>query len=271
MYGGPYQIRIGGRNGIYFNYGRIEPFATVLGTVADMVRLVKSRDASDAGVKLFGYFMAQANEKTFLQGFSTITDTIDGAMRDPKSVVKAWERQFLSGLVPNIIRQPLRNLDDFVRDSKYAGVNYTLFAAPNMAEKRVNLYGEDMKKQGSGLSRLFFVAGIKPTETLKTGDRLLVNWNEKNRDAAYWPERPNSSFYRLKNRSGEFVEMTPGQIATLDKMAGQAFDRKLRAWLTPTRVINPTETDLKRFKEDLSDARREAKETIARRALLVSP
>lgn len=271
MFGGTYQIRVGGRNGVYLDYGRIEPFATVLGTVADMVRLAKSQDTSDAGVKLFGYFMAQASQKTFLQGFSTIADTIDGAMRDPKSVGKAWERQFLAGLVPNIIRQPLRNLDDFVRDSKYAGVDYTLFAAPNMAEKRVNLYGEDMRKQGNGLSRLFFAAGIKPTETMKVGDLFLVNWNKKNRDQAYWPERPNSAYYRLKNRDGDLVEMTPGQIATLDRMAGQAFERKLQAWLTPARAINPTEADLKRFKDDLSDARREAKEAITRRALLVSP
>jgi hypothetical protein len=271
MYGGTYQIRIGGRNGVYLNYGRLDPFAIVLGTVTDMVRLIKSRDTSDAGIKLFGYFMAQANDKTFMKGFSTIADTIDGAMLDPKSAGKALERQFLSGLVPNIIRQPLRNLDDFVRDSKYAGMDYTLFAAPDMAEKRANLYGEDMRKQGNGLSRLFFAAGIEPTETLKAGDRFLVNWNEKNRDEAYWPERPNSAYYRFKNRAGNLVEMTPGQIATFDRMAGQAFERKLRAWLTPARAANPSEADLKRFEKDLSDARREAKETIARRALLVSP
>jgi hypothetical protein len=271
MYGGTYQIRIGGRNGVFLNYGRIEPFALVLGTVADMTRLAKSGDTSDMAVKLFGYFMAQTSDKTFLRGFSTIADTIDGAMRDPKSVGKAWERQFLAGLVPNLIRQPVRNLDDYVRDQRSAGLGYTLTALPELAEPRMDLYGEPIRKQGTGLSRMFFAVGVRPSPVLRTGDRFLVNWNAAHRDGGeYWPQRPPSTHYRFKDRTGKLVRMTPEQIAAADRLAGISFERRLRAWLTDARAARPTEDDVRRFRDDLAAARAEAKESIIRRPRLAA-
>jgi hypothetical protein len=271
MYGGQYQIRIGGRNGATLDYGRIEPFATILGTVADGVRLAKSKDRSEVIPKLFSYLTAQAQGKTFLQGFSSVTQLLGTALRDPKDIGNEFKRMFLSGLVPNLIRQPLRNLDDYARDSKYAGIDYTLTAAPGTAEKRFDLYGEEVKKSGYSISRILFAEGTEPTAEIKNGDRFLMNWNRKNKDAKpYWPERPSSATYRLKRKDNSVVEMTPQQIAEFDKLAGKAFSKRLAGWLTRTRATYPLPGDLKRFQNDLQEARAEAKRFIALRANLVA-
>lgn len=260
--GGPYQIRIGGRHGQYFNYGRIEPFATVLGTVADAMRIAKQgQDPAASIAKFGGYFKAQAEEKTFLQGISSISQAMDNMnSSDPGAATKGIVRQFLTGLVPNIIRQPLRNLDDFERDNRNASPLYGMTAIGGLANKKTDVYGGESEKAGNPLSRIVARSGDIPNSTVKLGDKFLVNWNRENPDKPFYPTAPTD--HKYKDASGQKVDMTADQISAYDKAVGKRFAEGMDSWLTPDMAANPTEDTKKMFESEHSKATREVKEEM---------
>lgn len=260
--GGPYQIRIGGRHGQYFNYGRIEPFATVLGTVADAMRIAKQgQDPAASLAKFGGYFKAQAEEKTFLQGISSISQAMDNmSSTDPGAATKGIVRQFLTGLVPNIIRQPLRNLDDFERDNRNASPLYGMTAIGGLANKKTDIYGGESEKAGNPLSRIVARSGDIPNSTVKLGDKFLVNWNRENPDKPFYPTAPTD--HKYKDASGQKVNMTADQVSAYDKAVGKRFTEGMDSWLTPDMAANPTEDTKKMFESEHSKATREVKEEM---------
>ncbi|MEI7532873.1 MAG: sigma-70 family RNA polymerase sigma factor [Verrucomicrobiae bacterium] len=258
-HGGQYQIRIGGRNGFYFNYGRVEPWATTLGTVATGVRLAKSGKGPEDWIdRMIANLSSQATDKTFMQSVNNMFGAID-ALRSKDGASKFAQKSvqgFLSSFVPNIIKQPLRNWDDYVRDGKYSDKEYKFIPIGNLAEPRSNLYGKPVQKQGNAVSRLFFPAGIVPTPVLERGDQFLKSYNRV-AEKPYTPERP--SVYKLKNARDQWVDMTPHQIAEFDRKSGILFALKLKTWLTPYVISHPTEEHKKQFEKDLSEARAEIK------------
>ncbi len=260
--GGPYQIRIGGRNGININYGRYEPIATVLSTVADAIRVGKTEGDMASKLGRFGeYFLAQAQDKTFLQGFAAISQALQTAgnqsQGDTSKVVTGVTKQLLAALVPNLIRQPLRNLDDYVRDSRNADAIYSLLPAGGNAPKKADVYGNDQEKGGNPLSRLLFAGGMKPTPSVKMGDQFLLNWNRENPDKPFYPTAPND--HKYKDATGQKVDMTSDQIAAYDKAVGHRFAQGLPGWLTPQMAAHPTEEHRRQFESEHSKAAREVK------------
>jgi RNA polymerase sigma factor (sigma-70 family) len=269
MHGGSYQIRIGGRNGVVIPYGRIEPLASALGTTVDIIREgKKSGFNSDLAFKTVGLISQQLREKTFLSGFSAIMDALD-AVDDPRKASKAFLRQFGSGLVPNILRQPTRNWDEVVRDNKFAKAAYTFLPLPSLAEAKSDLYGKTMEKTSNAAVRTFLPVPLKTVP--EVGDVLLEKWNAKNPSESYYPSRPNISFYQIKDEKGNLKAMTPQQVAEVDKKAGELFAKKLSVWLTQKRAQNPTKDDIKRFKEELSDSRAAVKLNLTMQARKPAP
>jgi N12 class adenine-specific DNA methylase/DNA-directed RNA polymerase specialized sigma subunit len=116
QYGDEQIIRFGGRDGFVLSYRRYEPFATAIAAVADGIRLIKSADKyeekADLAGKMFGYFLSQARDKTFLQGFDSIMEVVDNKGMDAKDIKGA----LFTAIVPNLIRQPVRNWDDYKRE-----------------------------------------------------------------------------------------------------------------------------------------------------------
>ena len=264
MAGGAYQIRIGGRNGMYINYGRIEPFATVLGTVADAFRIAKQRQNPEASIARFGsYFLAQAQDKTFLQGISSISEAMENAnSADPGSAMKTLERQFLSGLVPNLIRQPLRNIDEYERNSRTADSPYQMTNLGGLANKRIDLYGDPVQKAGNPLSRIVARSGDIPNQTLKLGDTFLENWNRANPDKPFFPGAPSTAEHEYKDASGQKAKMTPDQVEAFDRAVGQRFAQGIPSWLTPDAAAHPTDDDRKMFEEEHNKAIKEVREEM---------
>jgi N12 class adenine-specific DNA methylase len=264
--GGSYQIRIGGRNGIYLNYGRIEPFAVMLGTIVDAVRTVKTKRATELLPALVGNLVAQSTEKTFLSGITNLAETLDRAQTEPGEVGKFWVKRFLTGFVPNIIKQPLRNWDQYKRDTRFENLEYMLLPYSELATKAHNIYGQEIEKLGSPVSRLFFNAGQGVSSKLNLVDMAIEAWNRRHPDERWYPQTPNKSYYQI--RLGDKIhELTAPQAATLDKLAGQYFAASA-TWLTPAIARNPTPSDIERIKDALSEARRLAKDQIRMRAAL---
>jgi RNA polymerase sigma factor (sigma-70 family) len=254
--GGEYMIRIGGRNGITIPYGRFDPIATVLGTTTDLIRSIKRNGSTTENLaSLWNYMVAQTNSKTFLQGIANISTILEGKS-DP---VGATKRTVLQALVPNIIRQPLRNLDDYVRDTKTAPATYTLLPTGNLAEPKVDVYGNEIRKGSSPVMRLFFNSALATEPVLEATDNLLMNWNRANPSMAYAPEQAKAVY---KDRNGKEVEMTAEETRRFRLASGRLASVKLRAITTPARVANPTEDDIEAIRKAFSEARRETRERM---------
>ncbi len=254
--GGEYVIRIGGRNGITIPYGRLDPIATVLGTTVDTIRAIKRNGTTAENIgSLWNFMVAQTNSKTFLQGLANIATIMEGKA-DP---VGATQRTILQALVPNIIRQPLRNLDDYLRDTKTAPATYTLFPSGNLAEPKIDIYGNEIRKGSTPVMRLFLNSALATEPTLQATDRLLLNWNTRNPSMAYAPEQAKAIY---KGRDGKEKEMTAEEARRYRLAAGRLAAARLRTVATPARIANPTEQDIKDIKDVFSNARREVRERM---------
>jgi len=247
-YGGDYVIRIGGRNGWTFHYGRYEPLATVLGTTIDTIRAIKSKGATaDNMDALYGYLMAQAQSKTFLQGFSDISRALEGSA----NVGEGTKRFLMQAIVPNIIRQPLRNLDDYVRDTKHAEAMYQALPSGDFAPPKTTIYGKDMQKGGNPVLRLFLTTPLKADAQLESADRLLLNWNRENPSQAYAPQAPADTY----QRAGKEHKMTAEQYHRFSVASGRFASAILKGKLTAAKIAKPKIDDVDTIRKAFEDAR----------------
>lgn len=269
----PYHIRIGDT---LFNYGRIEPIATVLGTTADLVKAGKMARDNQEGSEIVGYLasriLGQITDKTYGRGMSDIA----GFIQDPKSMAN-WAATFAATFVPNVLRQPMRAFDPYVRETSIetspenlpAGVAQRFMQAavplPGVNKPRVDLYGNPVKKEGSVVSRLLSPAQAAPAPKVQQADRLFSNWNKNNPSDAYAPARASRRY--VDPISGEVKYMDDKTFQKFNERAGKTFAATSRAVITPSMAKNPTEDDKDRVKKLLSQARKEAK----REVLMTSP
>lgn len=258
-YGGTYILRIGGRNGVYIPYGRIEPIATVLGTVVDTITQIKKvkhgQGLAETGDALLGYFLAQAQSKTFLSGFSDLTKALEGST----SFTDVPKKLFLQALVPNLIRQPLRALDDWQRDNKTAPALYQTLPVGAMAEKKTNVYGQPVAKGGNWFTRIFMAAGVKPDAQLERADRFLQNWNREHPTETWAPSVPLSTYH---DADGKKHDMTGPEKTKFLEVSGRRAAERLRSEITESQINHPTPDDLKTIQEIFEQSRRRTKEEM---------
>jgi hypothetical protein len=129
-------------------------------------------------------------------------------------------RQFVQGLVPNIIRQPTRNMDPMVRDTKDKGSFwYSALPSPALAEPVMDLYGREAVKGGTPASRLLVRAANKPTERLRV-EELITDWNNNNPDDKYQPIDFRSSDYWAYSPDG-------GKVSIQDRRLRSQFEKQV--------------------------------------------
>jgi RNA polymerase sigma factor (sigma-70 family) len=256
-YGGPTQIIIGGRNGFHFNYGKYEPVATVLGTVVNTIHQLKHLVRGEQGVGdtlsgIWAYSEAQAEEKTFLRGLHKMMDSI----AHPSQLGGNVKELLFSALVPNLIRQPLRNIDDYIRDYRTAPALYSSLPAGALAQPKIDVYGKPVQKQGNWFTRMFVQAGIKPDPVLEKADQLTLRYNLHHPQTPYAPSVPIKKY---KDAKGKDVDMTPEQGTRFQVAVGKRFSMLLRGQITSSDVNKPSEEALKRVKEAHTRALEEVK------------
>lgn len=252
--GGATMIVINGKP--VFNYGRIEPFSTMVSTVVDSVRAIKRAGrgarATDQIAAIIGNIKDQTESKTFLQGIANLSRTVD-MVRNPDRVGKELARGFIQGVVPNIIRQPLRNLDNYARDTRHAPLVYSAFPLGGLAEPLYDLYGRPVEKTGTPFSRLLLTAGTDTSrESITLGDKALSRWNAANPLETYYPSP--DLITRFKDANGEWQDMTPAEIALQRREGGKRMAQKVSATVTPAEAAKPTAET----KEKIEGARRSA-------------
>jgi hypothetical protein len=146
----PLSIRIGS---IVFSYKRVEPFATVLGSFVDLA-LATNRNDGIMDPAVFSQWMAgfkdQLTDKTFLQGFSNLAE----AWANPDRFGTRLTANVATGFILNIIRQPIREADSYLRESKPAAddgfftavgksVGYSVF--PQTAPAKIDVWGNAIR------------------------------------------------------------------------------------------------------------------------------
>jgi hypothetical protein len=275
---GPYRFSWRRKNGTErfgFNYGRIEPIGTVLGATIDSIKAFKRTlraggDASGVAAEIMGSLVSQAQDKTFLRGLGDTVDLLSNAVASPDVKENRKFQQFLAGriamVVPNIIKQPIRESDSVYRDKSNGFVeelSYQIFPT-GQKEAKISVYGEESKKPGSSISRIIdFSDG--GTEKVHPIDTMLLRW----RDSGDWSKLPNEddrkpwfpqdifkSDYK-DTVTGIRTEMDAKQLTEFRTMSGKLAAKVLAR--TQLNYENPTFLDVEKVRDVISKSRRQTK------------
>jgi N12 class adenine-specific DNA methylase len=248
-----------------FNYGRYEPFATIISTLVDASRDMKKIKGGQKPSKAIGEavrgVLDQARTKTFLQGLDGLMQLIEG--RTSTTMPEQLRKFIVTGIVPNLVRQPIRNADEFARDTRNAPWYYHAIPLGGLAEPLYDLYGRPVEKMGNPVTRAFINTPVQPSTPTNPADRALRVWNDRNPlrgdgdGMGYFPTNVDKSMMRFKDASKKWQDMTPREAAELRRKGGQIMDAEARAAITnPT---NPTQDDIDRLKKARNKAFSKAK------------
>lgn len=160
----PYSIKAGDT---YYSIGRLDPYATLFGAVADAVT-AKDYMTQEEYQKALAFipFSIASNlaEKTYLQGFTNLYESLAGDYADITTVEK-FIRDTAAGLaVPNLFRQAGAAIDPQVREANsiikevqnripvirgntftIAGTDYDINRVPN----KLNVWGDPITRTGA--------------------------------------------------------------------------------------------------------------------------
>jgi hypothetical protein len=175
----PFSIRVGDK---YYSYQRVEPFATWLGFMTDLVQVAQYqqyRDDPDTNELLDVGIVAamvagtkQFTEKTFMQGLQDLTNLLEA---DVDSNVEWAKRTLSSILVPASIRQTTLSMDPVIRDARTVG-DKLMQSIPGMSERldsKRDLLGEKIKRGYLADSPWF--DAIAPTRVTDIKDDVVRN------------------------------------------------------------------------------------------------
>jgi len=112
----PYSIRVGDT---FISYRRFDPFASVLGTIADSVQMSYFEGEEDTGVG-FSIYTALANNftnKTYMQGMGNALTILQGK---EENKIKRIFHQYAGSFVPSIAGQATTIGDDAFKDIRNA-------------------------------------------------------------------------------------------------------------------------------------------------------
>lgn len=262
----PYSIRIGGKNGWVISYQRLDPFSTAIATTVDWLKNIKQaaagkRSVAEGGGKIVASLYSQILDKASLRGFSQLADLASGTSSLPE-----WaSKQIAAWSVPNLIRNPARNSDPYVRETKALNpltqIPYQMFPVAAIAPPaRQDVFGEPMRKEGSFVSRTLVPGNPRPAPAPNPFDVALRKYNLRNPNSAYAPVVPKNT----RDRDEGSFKYTPAQYERFTKARGQIF----RSLLTEAGYMQPgrrlREEDIQEIKRLGSKATSQANKMLGR-------
>jgi hypothetical protein len=264
---GPFRISWRNKDGserVGFSYGRLEPVATILAATVDTVKSWKrakrsGKDEYDAAMSTMGGLISQAQDKSFMRGIGDFIALSSSVMTEPDLRENRKALQFLAGrtamVVPNIIKQPIRESDNQFRERSESFMQELLYQAVPTGQKaaKVDPYGQAVTKPGIAPLRAVDVADIGGN-TVNPYDRALMKWSDKHPDKAWFPSPI------LNGKLGD-TDMTAAQLAEFRDIAGKRVLAKLKR--EPLNLTNPTIIDIEAMRKAHSEARSEAKRMLA--------
>lgn len=260
----PMSIRVGDK---WISYARMEPFATVLSAMVDMLTAFdQAKDGKfDAmGDTIVSGIKGNFTDKTFLQGMSNIVRVMEG---DPKARIDI-PLNIAAGFNPNIARSLLRSADPYIRDSKMYGdkedmaekVGTKLFRSAFPSEKIASIpkYGADGKPiEREGGTAYNYLVPFKMQSADKTTkvDAMISRWNESVDDdkKRFWNSTPEPIKAKVM---GEEIVMTANEYEEYQKLAGTKASEILSR--QTFNYDNPTARDIAKVKDIYSVSRNAA-------------
>ena len=267
--GGPFMIRMFGKRGqgTVFDYGRIEPLATTLAAIIDAIRGKKRIDSGvpvdEEMMNLFHYALAQTTEKTFLKGLASLYEFMENPGRKAGGVPKF----LVAAIVPNIIRQPIRNLDSYGREYRTAPWYYHALPVGDFAAKKIDVFGNEVKKgdtpikqwaEGTSLEEFFNAAdplirlvwdvGYQQDDEVHPLDKAMRAFQAKNPGQEYWPSRNYLDRYRDPVTGELDKEMSREEFEFFQRLAGAEFSREGREAMLPIDLIAPNDDTVTKAK-----------------------
>lgn len=277
----PYTLRVPG-TAIELDYQRVEPFATWFGMVADGTRIAKrsakGENVSDTITKLKDAVAAQVLDKSMLKSLSDIYQAFAPGVQSEGRFTK-WSKDFATSWIPNVVRAPLRDQDNTVRESGVWGEGADFWrmyfkrgaqsVAPWTQRPRINLLGDEVTKADAGpmsdiiarMTRVVSPSVVTGTRTPPDLYRWLTNWNNDPKKAAYFPSAMGKS-YKIGDESRYFTEE---QYEKAQREAGRLLKQALVDLAKDGNAINPekpTDVDRKVVEKLISRTRRAARNLV---------
>ncbi len=300
MAGGPNRIRVGDT---YYDYGRLEPFGTAVSGMVDMLEALWAADAADedvataAALELVSSAFRQAKDKTFLQGIGDLMEIMEGGYSGDASGRAMAAKDFLrSGyitpMVPNVIRQPMRETDDVLRQRRTlkddpaltwavegmfpvpdSPIDRAVGAEPKMP--RVDLWGREITRAGTRGMRTDFlhrlINPLRPTPVPEAEDVrpdvFFRNYEQRAlrgevEGKVYYPSAPSRSF----TMDGEQLRWTQEEYHTYLTEAGQAAFKRVSSMIDTGAISldEPSDRHMERVKKVIRDERRKVRDRLRR-------
>lgn len=269
-------VRIGDE---WVSYGRVEPFATTLALVVDMLgakkEIAAGKDFSSLAGEAFTALVGQVQDKTFLRGIADLLD----AVQDPNQAAK-WGMNFATSWVPNVIRAGDRALEEKQEERKIWGDSAVWWtrAGTRILEDlpggpkgtpKVDLWGREVAATQTAhpatdwLYRMFSPVKLQKVQRDSASelDRLLINWNNAHPNDGFFPRLPMPS-YTVTSEDGQRERrfMTDKQYHDFLVASGkQAAQDLAEAELD---ADNPTIESIKLIEKVLRQSRAAAREEL---------
>ncbi|WP_038164968.1 hypothetical protein [Verrucomicrobium sp. BvORR106] len=256
-------IRIGDQ---WYSYARIEPFASALTTMVDAAK-------SDDLTTFLSTTVGQLKDKTFLSGISDMMDMIGDPGRYGNKVLA----RTLTGFIPNLILQPIRNADPVVRDTQppkdlgfftELAMRMQFNVLPQTAPPRVDVWGRPvMKNNGDQFNqpatdipyRILSPVRSGQTDASLPVDRYLLAYNTKFPDSTWAPAPMDKSIQATINGKKVSLRLSDAEWTEMHVQAGQA---ALKALGSNWDANNPTEEGKRRIQDTLEQFRRLYRDTM---------
>ena len=162
-------------------FGRYEPAATLLTTWIDayrnyqeVKRLKSQGENASYSTYMLSSLVSSLEDKSFLQGFANAMQFVrDVEEKRENPDQNAGIKMLMNNVIPNLIKQPLRNMDDVLRERTTAGPGYAALPNPTIAPKlpvfaaqpKISTTGENLVKSNLGFKplRVLFPANVQVT------------------------------------------------------------------------------------------------------------
>lgn len=161
-----YSVKIGDK---WYSYRRVEPFATIIGTIADFTKIGKEEDAITAAKDIAFAIGNNITDKTFMSGLSGFLD----ALADPQRYGEGYVSQILAGFSPfsGLQRFIVGTLDPVMRNPQ--NILEKIEAQTPGLSRRVppkrNVFGEEVTRT---LSQRVSPFGITQEQTTRVDQEL---------------------------------------------------------------------------------------------------
>lgn len=253
--------------------------ATTLSATIDTLKSVKRSFRSgggsyDAAASALGGFASQASDKTFMRGVGDLISLTKNIVAEPDIKENRKALQFLAGrlamVVPNIIKQPVREADPQFRERSNGFMEELLYQAAPFGQKpaKVDPYGNKLEKPGTMAGRPLDVTDAG-TDKVNPIDRMLIKWAdsgawskaENPADRKPWFPAPITNAEFKHTKTGKNVKMSSAQLDEYRQLAGRRAAALLKS--QNLNMENPTARDIEKAKEAISQARSDMRKALA--------